>query len=218
MDSIIGTSIIFRDTVSVMRTDQIVYFYSDMMDKQATQFGYLLTAIVAIFTVLLGVSWYWNTMGLKKMVNNKIDSARKTMQEDINTWKESTKEEINSQISYKVKEINTTVHQNLKRHEAELDRLYGVSCADSNNYLSAAEWLFSAFVIYHELGMGKSMELSLKGAVASLKSCLSSDNKNDREIERLDKIEKMINGIPDIYASKKKEANALVKQIRDKFI
>ena len=46
------------DTISVIDTNKVVDFYSDLLEKQSTQFGLLLTAIISIFTILIGVSWW----------------------------------------------------------------------------------------------------------------------------------------------------------------
>lgn len=208
---------IVRDTIAVLKTDQVVEFYSDMMDKQATQFGHLLTAVVAIFTVLLGVSWFWNVLGMKKSVNNLIDSAKIEIQEDLNEWKGGIRKDLDTQISNKSEEINKSIQKNLKLHEAELDRLYGVSNYRSKNYIVAAGWFLDSFELYHVNEIGEGMEIAINASVSSLKECLNSDKLSEIDVDKLDEMEKQIEQIPNIYSTKRSEAKTYIKKIRAKF-
>lgn len=204
------------DTISVIDTNKVVDFYSDLLEKQSTQFGLLLTAIIAIFTILIGVSWWWNISGMKNQLKNEVDAAKNSMKEDLDEWKNKSKTEFNKLINEKGKEIDGELQKQLKHHEAELDRLYGSACVDNKGYISGAEWLFSAFELYKDMDEGMAMEVTLDGGIGALKDAVSVEEINDDKIERINNIEKIVNKIPDVYYKRGVEAKKLIKQLKAK--
>lgn len=204
------------DTISVIDTNKVVDFYSDLLEKQSTQFGLLLTAIISIFTILIGVSWWWNISGMKNQLKNEVDAAKNSMKEDLDEWKNKSKTEFNKLINEKGKEIDGELQKQLKHHEAELDRLYGSACVDNKGYISGAEWLFSAFELYKDMDEGIAMELTLDGGIEALKDAVSEEEINDEKIERIKNIEEIVNKIPEVYHKKGVEAKNLIKQLKAK--
>ena len=204
------------DTISVIEANKVVDFYSDLLEKQSTQFGLLLTAVIAIFTFLLGVSWWWNTSGMKNQLKNEVDVAKNNMKEDLEKWKNESKIDYNNLINDKGKAIEVELKKQLKHHEAELNRLYGSACVDNKGYIGGAEWLFSAFDLYQEMNEGSAMEVTLDGGVRALKEALSEEEINDEKIERINNIAEIVNKIPEVYHRKGVEAKNLIKQLRAK--
>lgn len=204
------------DTIFVIDTNKVVDFYSDLLEKQSTQFGLLLSAIIAVFTILLGVSWWWNTAGIKNQLKNQVDAAKTSMKEDLEKWKNESKTNYNKLIDEKGKAIEADFQKKLKHHEADLNRLYGSSCIENKGYISGAEWLFSAFELYKDMDEGIAMELTLDGGIGALKDAVSEEKINDEKIERIKNIEEIVNKIPEVYHKKGVEAKNLIKQLKAK--
>ena len=205
------------DTVYVMDAGKVAAFYADMMEKQSNQFGTLMTVIVAVFTVLLGVSWWWNYLGMQKQVRTEVDTAKNVIKDQVGTWEQQVKQELESFSTEKAKETSDMFRKEMKAHEADLDRLYGSSCLEGKNYIAGAEWLLTAFGLYMEMNKGHAMEVCLKAAINALKEGLDSETLDEDSLERIDGIAQRCEMIPDIYHSKKAEAKSLLKQYRKKY-
>ncbi|MBR6183626.1 MAG: hypothetical protein IKQ76_03550 [Bacteroidales bacterium] len=207
---------IIRDTISVIDSGQVAAFYSDILEKQSAQYGLLITVLIAVFTALLGVSWWCNNYGMKRQIRNEVEVAKKELETQIDSWKETSKKDIESLLSEKEKGLSEQLRKEMKHHEAELDKLYAVSCLDGENYISGAEWLIKAFCLYMEEDEGAMMEICLKNFVHALKKVAAATAFDDDISDRIDKIEKKCKSIPDIYSSQRTEAYKCIKDIRRK--
>ena len=124
MDSIANVSVMVNDTIEYLEKSDVIAFYSDMMDKQATQFAIIVSVISAVFVIATGATWWWNSRGAKQQIKDEVNTAKqvlnklyknhqkaienilKNYENEFNEFKGSLQESVNLQIENKINEIN----------------------------------------------------------------------------------------------------------------
>lgn len=212
----IDFALLQADTLRLIDSNQVIEFYRDLMDKQSSQFGILITVVIAIFTLLLGVSWWWNVSGIKHQVKGEIEIAKSSIEEQQEKWQVESTTKLEEYVSGHIKELGDSLRKDLRLQEADLDRLYGRICTDKEMYIISAEWLFSAFNLYRKNDRGSEMEVTLESGLVALREALKKENLSEADRESIKCISTIVDEIPEVYHSRKKEAQVLIVKLNKK--
>lgn len=104
--------------VDVLTNADMLSFYQDIMDRQATQFSIWTVVLSIVFTAVVGATWWWNYRGARLQITSEIEDKVKELdkryEEFINVvtafdsrfseFKNSTTKEIEDSIEIKSKE------------------------------------------------------------------------------------------------------------------
>lgn len=117
------------DTVTYVKYNDVSAFYSDLADKQATQFTILISVLCGIVVVLIGATWWWNFRGAKKQISEEIEIQKNTMKRWLNLKMKKMEE---SQIGFNQefqqskillqKSINNQIDRKSKNTEENLTK------------------------------------------------------------------------------------------------
>lgn len=139
MDSIANVSVMVNDTIEYLEKSDVIAFYSDMMDKQATQFAIIVSVISAVFVIATGATWWWNSRGAKQQIKDEVNTAKqvlnklyknhqkaienilKNYENEFNEYKGSLQESVNLQIESKINEAILEETEKLNKHMDEVD-------------------------------------------------------------------------------------------------
>lgn len=128
-----NVSRVIIDSVEYIKRTDVLAFYSDIADKQATQFTILISVLCGATVLFLAASWWWNFLGAKRQISSEIDSAKESLKElvadhksdvnkdldrykeDFNGFKGSLQKSVNNQIDEKV-------DNKLKEHTEQNDK------------------------------------------------------------------------------------------------
>lgn len=215
------------DTVKVIDAELVANFYSSLLDKQSAQFTILVTVLSLVVVLILGATCWWNFRGAKQFMNKEIDKYKKEVR--IATSKEvsNIEESVSKKVSDKVESLDKSIHselgeykkdleKNIRRQQAELSRVFALHCHETNSFLVAATWWFDAAISYYVCEVNSFCQISVDAGVANLSDCYKKETLQEEDEEKLNAILEDIERIPDFYASQKKEAKRLVKQIKKK--
>ena len=140
MDTISNVPIMVNDTIEYLVKSDVVAFYSEMMEKQATQFGILVGVISGVFVLALGATWWWNYNGAKQQIKEEVSTAKQAMnklykshqkavddilkkyEKEFNGFKGSLQKSVNVQIDSKVKDAIDKETEKLNLHMDEIDK------------------------------------------------------------------------------------------------
>ncbi|MBO7145501.1 MAG: hypothetical protein J6W13_11835 [Salinivirgaceae bacterium] len=64
------------DSVEYIKKSDVLNFYSDIADKQATQFTILISVLCGIVVILLGATWWWNYRAAKQQIRDDINTEK----------------------------------------------------------------------------------------------------------------------------------------------
>ena len=140
MDTISNVPILVNDTIEYLVKSDVVAFYSEMMDKQATQFGILVGVISGVFVLALGATWWWNFVGAKQQIKEEVSAAKQAMnklyknhqkaiddilkkyEKEFNGFKGSLQKSVNLQIDSKIGDAITKEIEKLNQHMVDVDK------------------------------------------------------------------------------------------------
>lgn len=113
-------------------------FYSDIADKQATQFTILISVLCGVVVVLLGATWWWNYRAAKQQIKDdintekialsrllrsklkEINTSMEKQQNDFKSQKGSFQKSINNQIDTKYNILNSELKSEVDKYRDEL--------------------------------------------------------------------------------------------------
>lgn len=228
LDSIIMMTEIVRDTISVVRTDQIAEFYEDMMDKQATQFTILISVLCAVVACITFVTLWWNIKGAKQQIAEESENSKRAFQRLLKTTTSKMEENLYTQLKEEAKLISEDIHKELNEYktmmsqtidlqQAELSRVFALHCDSIKSYFNAATWWYSAARLYHLNGNDRFAQISVNSALDSLKQFKDIETPfDDDDYEKMDTIISDVLTLPDSFSSQKSETKKLVKEIKAK--
>lgn len=226
LDSIIMMTEIVRDTISVVRTDQIAEFYEDMMDKQATQFTILISVLCAVVACITFVTLWWNIKGAKQQIAEETENSKRAFQRLFKSTTSKMEENLNAQLKEEAKLLSEDIHKDLNEYkktmsqtidlqQAELSRVFALHCDSMKSYFNATTWWYAAARLYHLNGNDCFAQIAVNSAVDSLRQFKDSKNPlDDEEYEKLDTIISDVSFLPDSFSSQKSETKKLIKEIR----
>lgn len=140
MDTISDIPIMVNDTIEYLVKSDVVEFYTDMMDKQATQFGILIGVISGVFVLAIGATWWWNYNGAKQQIKDEVnttkqalyklfknhqkavDDSLKKYEENFNGFKGNLQKSVNQQIENGIIEAIAKESEKLNLHMDEVDK------------------------------------------------------------------------------------------------
>lgn len=140
MDTLANVPIMINDTIEYLMKSDVTVFYTDMMDKQATQFNILISVISGVFILALGATWWWNYKGAKQQIKEEVSMAKQAMykvyrnrqraiddllklsETDYEKFKESMLQSVDTKIETKVNEEIVKETAKLKQHMDEVDK------------------------------------------------------------------------------------------------
>ncbi len=91
-----NVSRVIIDSVEYIKRTDVLEFYSDIANKQATQFTILISVLCGITVLFLAASWWWNYNASKKQISTEIDDAKIALQKLMNIHKNTITTELNS--------------------------------------------------------------------------------------------------------------------------
>ena len=133
----IAKSIII-DSVEYVKKSDVLCFYSDIADKQATQFTILISVLCGVVVVLLGATWWWNYRAAKQQIKDdintekivlsrllrsklkEINTSMEKQQNDFKGQKGSFQKSINNQIDTKYNILNSELKSEVDKYRDEL--------------------------------------------------------------------------------------------------
>lgn len=140
MDSIANVSVMVNDTIEYLEKSDVVAFYSDMMDKQATQFTIIVSLISAVFVIATTATWWWNYRGAKQQIKEEVSAAKQVLnklyknhqraientlkkyENEFNGYKGSLQKSVNLQIDSKINDAINKETEKLNLHMEEVDQ------------------------------------------------------------------------------------------------
>lgn len=137
------------DSVEYIKRTDTLEFYSDIANKQATQFTILISVLCGITVLLLAASWWWNMQGAKNQIRSEVESAKQqlkgefetdkttlgrlltihkrkvtsdlsTYKEDFNGFKGSLQKSVNNQIDEK---IDNKLGEHIEQNDKDIKEL-----------------------------------------------------------------------------------------------
>lgn len=126
------------DSIEYVKKSDVLQFYSDIADKQATQFTILISVLCGVVVVLLGATWWWNYRAAKQQIKDDINTKKKTLtrllrnklkeinttiekqQNDFKSQKGTFQKSINNQIDAKYSLLNSDLKSEVDNYREEL--------------------------------------------------------------------------------------------------
>jgi len=226
LDSLLLMTEVVRDTISVLRTDQVVDFYQDMMDKQASQFTILISVLCGVFACITFVTLWWNYKGAKQQIAEEGENNKRAFQRLFKTTTSKMEENLKDQFKEEARVVSEKIHhelddykksmsQTIDLQQAELSRVFALHCDSTQSYFNASTWWYAAARLYHLNDNDSFAQISVNSALDSLRQF--KDQKitlDDDDYEKLDSIISDVSALPDSFSSQKSETKKLVKEIR----
>ncbi len=140
MDTLSNIPSHVNDTIEYMIRSDVISFYSDLMDKQATQFTILISVVSAVFVIAIGATWWWNYKGAKQQIKDEVGASKlalnklfqshknavnailKSYENNFNGFKGSFQKSVNLQIDSKLNEALVRETEKLSLHMDEVDK------------------------------------------------------------------------------------------------
>jgi len=218
---------IIRDTIGVIDAAKVAEFYSEMIDKQQSQFNILLVVIGFIVTIVMGATWLWNHKISKMQISEEIQAGLKELQDRFEEHRSATKEVVDAQIKEKMDDLSASMKKELdtyqekiskdnRKMKANICRVFALHCSAGKSYFNSASWWLSAFGEYVALEDGEFEQISIDAFVRALTNCEKSETITDNQAETLADLEKDVKKIPDVFTEQRNKAKKLLKQIADK--
>lgn len=213
------------DTLAVVNANQVVAFYSDMMDKQATQFTILISVLCGIVVFIIGATWWWNYRGAKNQISEEIEANKRSFQRLFKTTTIQMDNQMDAMMKEKVESLTKSLHEEFEEYKrsttesinnqkAELCRVFALHCDSTNSFFPASTWWYTAARLYHETGSDSMVQLALDAAIASLKKVAESPHLEEEDADRLDTILSDIEALPDVLIYQKNDTKKIVKQLK----
>jgi len=129
---------IIVDSIEYVKKSDVLQFYSDIADKQATQFTILISVLCGVVVVLLGATWWWNYRAAKQQIKDDINTEKETLtrllrnklkeiyttiekqQNEFKSQKGAFQKSVNNQIDAKYKQLNTDIASDIAKYKEEL--------------------------------------------------------------------------------------------------
>lgn len=131
------------DTVEYVKRTDVIAFYEDIINSQASLYNTFITILLAIMVALLTATWWWNYSASKKQISSEIDDAKKDLKTateayqetvsnklnkykaEFNELKGNLQESVNRQIEGKIKEeldvFDKTISDKITTQNKEFD-------------------------------------------------------------------------------------------------
>lgn len=135
------TKSIIIDSVEYIKKSDVLQFYSDIADKQATQFTILISVLCGIVVILLGATWWWNYRAAKQQIKDDINTEKEVLtrllrsrlneinksiekqQNDFKNQKGIFQKSINNQIDAKYNQLNSELKEEVDKYSKELNEI-----------------------------------------------------------------------------------------------
>lgn len=232
-DSIAVISAAQADSIKVINANQVADFYATLLDKQSNQFTILISALCGIVVVIILATCWWNYLGAKKQISDEMEKQKNAMSELINKSlkdinqkaSDSIKEQIDA-LSKSLREelgkFKTDISKTNKNDRASISRIYALNCEESGHLFTAATWWYAAASLYNKSEDQEFTQISVDAGLAILKEYLKiygSDKdkgelKDEEDFQRMEKILKNVDSLPDYFASQKRDTKSLVKSLK----
>ena len=133
---IVKTTIV--DSIEYVKKSDVLQFYSDIADKQASQFTILISVLCGIVVVLFGATWWWNYRAARQQIKDDINTEKESLtrllrkklkeftttiekqQNDFKSQKGTFQKSINNQIDAKYKQLDADIESTMNKHRNEL--------------------------------------------------------------------------------------------------
>lgn len=215
------------DSLRVLDTNQVVEFYSDLMDKQASQFTILISVLCGIVVLIIGATWWWNYRGAKQQILEETDKQRDTikrlfkrstvrMEEDLQKLIEKKMSAFSGTLHKEFEENKESVSKDIKKQQAELSRVFALHCQSTDAPFASSAWWYTAAKLYNECGVQHFCQISVNSGLEALRETVKKNIALDDFVDKLDDIISNINSLPDYFASQKKETKNLVNQLKSR--
>lgn len=215
------------DSLHVLDMNKVVEFYSDLMDKQATQFTILISVLCGVVVLIIGATWWWNYRGAKQQISEEIEKQREAMtrlfkvstgrmEKDLQAFTENKMNENFTELHKEFEENKESVSKDIKKQQAELSRVFALHCHSADDPFASSAWWYMAAKLYNECGVHHFCQISVNSGLEALRETVKKNMTLDDFVDKLDDIISNINSLPDYFASQKKETKNLVKQLKSR--
>lgn len=192
MDTISNIPITVNDTIEYLVKSDVVAFYTDMMEKQATQFTILISVVSAVFVIAIGATWWWNYAGAKQQIRDEVNNLKQPLFRLYRANIKQTKKEIDSVIqdrfsecmkdfqkqvdeidakgTKQLEEFQFHTTREINYQQAELCRIFALYSGTNGSKLNAITWWIEALRNYALVGDEKWISVSCEGLQTNLKT------------------------------------------------
>ena len=184
MDTISNVPILVNDTIEYLVKSDVVAFYSDMMEKQATSFTILISVMSAVFVAIIGATWWWNYKGAKQQIKEEIAIAKediqkeceKSNQEQLTTAREELQQSAERQLQDALtkqaadyEQYKNQTNDEITMQSAELARIFALFCYTTRDYIHSLQWWINALDSYAAIKNDYSVGMAIENIVILLK-------------------------------------------------
>jgi len=160
------------------------------------------SVLIAVFIIILGISWYLNTNRIKQELIRYLN-------DQFIAYREDQKSHLSELIEEEILSIKETLDDSMKHVKVELIRLYAQTNTESGSISPAIVDWSKALVIYNEIANNDMVRHSVENILILLKGKRGEFQLTDVQIGI---IESNIESIPSILSPEKEEIKSLLQK------